>query len=101
MALVKLPKRTEAVKNASEREPVWSLSTGGNSYGTAQPPLKAMCDVHARPDAVCCRTLKGDDERALLDPDVVRDIILGLSDGLTVCFPDLALELSRAHRADD
>jgi len=28
----------------------------------------------------------GDDERTLVDPDVVRDIVIGLSDGLTVPF---------------
>lgn len=33
---------------------------------------------------VCCRELKGEDERTLINPDVVRDIIIGLSDGLTV-----------------
>jgi len=30
--------------------------------------------------------LKGDDERQLIDPDVVRDVVIGLSDGLTVPF---------------
>lgn len=28
----------------------------------------------------------GDDERTLLDPDIVRDAIIGLADGLTVPF---------------
>jgi VIT1/CCC1 family predicted Fe2+/Mn2+ transporter len=35
---------------------------------------------------VCCQELKGEDERQLLDPDVVRDVVIGLSDGLTVPF---------------
>jgi VIT1/CCC1 family predicted Fe2+/Mn2+ transporter len=30
--------------------------------------------------------LKDDDERTLIDPDVVRDVVIGLSDGLTVPF---------------
>lgn len=35
---------------------------------------------------MCCKELKGDDERTLIDPDVVRDVVIGLSDGLTVPF---------------
>lgn len=98
---VKLPKRSEAVRESTERSPVWTLASSTqdatgtassgttgrpSSYGTVQPPLKSMCDVHSRPDAVCCRTLKGDDERTLIDQDIMRDIIIGLSDGLTVPF---------------
>jgi len=35
---------------------------------------------------ICCRELKPSDSRSLIDPDVIRDIIIGLSDGLTVPF---------------
>lgn len=35
---------------------------------------------------MCCKDLKSEDERTLIDPDVVRDVIIGLSDGLTVPF---------------
>lgn len=35
---------------------------------------------------MCCRTLKGTDERSLVNPDIVKDVIIGLSDGLTVPF---------------
>ena len=35
---------------------------------------------------MCCKQLKDDDERTLIDPDVVRDVVIGLSDGLTVPF---------------
>ncbi|KIJ36894.1 hypothetical protein M422DRAFT_91520, partial [Sphaerobolus stellatus SS14] len=38
------------------------------------------------PDGVCCKELKDEDDRQLLNPDVVRDIVIGLSDGLTVPF---------------
>lgn len=89
MASVKLPERSNSVREATERTPVWTLDSGAVNYGTngtpsagaartadeaalVQPPLKALCDTHNRPDAVCCRTLKGDDERNLLDPDVVK-----------------------------
>lgn len=54
------------------------------------PPVGAPelveCDRHNRPRAVCCRELRGEDERHLIDPDIVRDVIIGLSDGLTVPF---------------
>lgn len=36
----------------------------------------AKCDLHNRERTVCCRDLKGDDERHLVDPDIVRDIIM-------------------------
>ncbi|KAH9819504.1 VIT family-domain-containing protein [Melampsora americana] len=49
-------------------------------------PTLDKCDKHRRPQAICCRDLKGDDDRHLIDPDIVRDIIIGLSDGLTVPF---------------
>ena len=66
--------------------------------------LVAVCDKHQRPNQVCCRTLvrsfsfellpsvvaqetemqqKGDDERTLIDPAIVRDLIIGLSFVLT------------------
>ncbi|KZT61511.1 DUF125-domain-containing protein, partial [Calocera cornea HHB12733] len=48
-----------------------------------ETPLAQKC---GRVDGVCCKDLKGEDERTLLDPDVVRDIVIGLSDGLTVPF---------------
>jgi hypothetical protein len=31
----------------------------------------------------CCRDLKGDDERTLIDPDIVRDVVIGLSGELS------------------
>ena len=49
--------------------------------------------------SVCCRDLKGDDERTLIDPDIVRDIVIGLSDGLTVPFALVSLR-TRARREE-
>ncbi|KWU45755.1 DUF125-domain-containing protein [Rhodotorula sp. JG-1b] len=81
---VALPKRQHR-QDAESSAPVWSLeSTAGN--GNAEVPLAAKCDLHNRERTVCCRDLKGDDERHLVDPDIVRDIIIGLADGLTVPF---------------
>ncbi|GAA6010922.1 hypothetical protein JCM11491_004602 [Sporobolomyces phaffii] len=81
---VALPKR--APQDQSSR-PVWSLESGPQTpSGSSEVPLASKCDVHNRERTVCCRDLKGDDERALVNPDIVRDIIIGLADGLTVPF---------------
>jgi hypothetical protein len=81
MSTSKLPPRNQGVAEAVHNNPVWTLSShsqrasGANgelANPAVEPPLAAMCDQHARPDAVCCRTLKGEDERSLIDPDVVK-----------------------------
>ncbi|KAJ7662206.1 membrane fraction protein [Mycena polygramma] len=78
---VPLP-RPETSENPS-KPPVWAIDAVAP---TSQPiPLPARCSRHVRPDGVCCKDLKGDD-RTLIDPDVVRDVVIGLSDGLTVPF---------------
>lgn len=43
------------------------------------------CEKHNGFRGVCCRDLK-QEERHLINPDIVRDVIIGLSDGLTVPF---------------
>ncbi|KAI0703019.1 membrane fraction protein [Cytidiella melzeri] len=84
---VPLPPRSAQVTDGtlSKKPPVWSLSEGGPA---AQPaPLPAKCDRHIPGrSGVCCKELKDDDDRTLVDPDVVRDVVIGLSDGLTVPF---------------
>ncbi|GAA6060298.1 hypothetical protein JCM10212_002939 [Sporobolomyces blumeae] len=83
---VALPRRNLANADQPIR-PVWSLESGPQTPGGSnEVPLAAKCDVHNRERTVCCRDLKGDDERALVNPDIVRDIIIGLADGLTVPF---------------
>ncbi|CAE6419839.1 unnamed protein product [Rhizoctonia solani] len=81
---VALPKRQISNdKLASNKPPVWSI----NSSSDEQAPLPSKCDRNSDArEGVCCKELKGDDERNLIDPDVVRDVIIGLSDGLTVPF---------------
>ncbi|RDX45832.1 DUF125-domain-containing protein [Lentinus brumalis] len=81
---VPLPHRRGSDTFASNKPPVWSI----NESACSQPaPLPAKCDRHERVrSGVCCKELKGDDERTLIDPDVVRDVVIGLSDGLTVPF---------------
>lgn len=63
--------------------PVWSIDASAPSV---QTPLLAKCARHNREGEICCQELKGDDERQLIDPDVIRDVVIGLSDGLTVPF---------------
>ncbi|CAE6382448.1 unnamed protein product [Rhizoctonia solani] len=79
---VPLPKRQGSNdKLTSGKPPIWSLNSTANTHA----PLPSKCDRQAR-EGVCCKELKGDDERNLIDPDIVRDVIIGLSDGLTVPF---------------
>ncbi|KAI0795716.1 DUF125-domain-containing protein [Abortiporus biennis] len=68
----------------SKKPPVWSIT----ETATSEPaPLPAKCDRHIPGrSGVCCKELRDDDERTLIDPDVVRDVVIGLSDGLTVPF---------------
>ncbi|KAG2136006.1 VIT family-domain-containing protein [Suillus clintonianus] len=80
---VPLPSRDAMASGSVNRPPpVWSLE----SNGTLTPPLVEKCDRHGRQDGVCCKELKDEDDRILIDPDVIRDVIIGLSDGLTVPF---------------
>ena len=69
---VPLPHRHAAEASSSNKPPVWSIN---HSEGAQPAPLPAKCDRH-EPDrsGVCCKELKGDDERTLIDPDVVRDV---------------------------
>lgn len=52
------------------KPPVWPLGAGG----TITPPLPARCDRHDRLDGVCCKDLKDEDDRTLIDPDIIRDV---------------------------
>lgn len=66
---VPLP-RHNAPENGS-KPPVWSIN---HTTGDQVPPA-AKCDRHEPVrDGVCCKDLVNDDERTLIDPDVVRDV---------------------------
>ncbi|KAF7319268.1 hypothetical protein HMN09_00264300 [Mycena chlorophos] len=83
---VPLPRaRPTAAADSPPKAPVWALDAAAPEVGTPGIPSSARCSRHVRPDGVCCKELKGD-ERTLIDPDVVRDVVIGLSDGLTVPF---------------
>ncbi|KAF8153277.1 VIT family-domain-containing protein [Crassisporium funariophilum] len=79
--VVPLPPRPDnPVKQ--RKPPVWPIDA--SEPGVHTPPA-AKCARNAREDGICCKELKHD-ERTLIDPDVVRDVVIGLSDGLTVPF---------------
>jgi len=77
------PRQSEQ-NGAVAKPPVWSIAR--SETASFLVPLPAKCDKHGQPNGVCCKELKGDDERHLVDPDIVRDVVIGLSDGLTVPF---------------
>lgn len=54
-------------------------------HTSSDAPL-GKCEKHNGVRGVCCRDLKHGQDRHLIDPDIVRDVIIGLSDGLTVPF---------------
>ncbi|KAH8987996.1 membrane fraction protein [Lactarius hatsudake] len=82
-ASVRLPCATANGTLTRNKPPIWAIDASGPSV---QTPLPAKCARHSREGEVCCQELKGDDERQLIDPDIVRDVVIGLSDGLTVPF---------------
>ncbi|KAF8556633.1 DUF125-domain-containing protein [Imleria badia] len=76
---VPLPQHKDA--SLPSKPPVWALGSSN-----ANVPLPAKCDRHGREGGVCCKELKDEDDRTLINPDIVRDVVIGLSDGLTVPF---------------
>ncbi|WVW84256.1 hypothetical protein I302_106286 [Kwoniella bestiolae CBS 10118] len=84
----------ESQQNNKSYGAVWTLENNvpqGNRTQQLQDvlgdhePLGSKCSAHAS-GGQCCKELKGDDERHLISPEIVRDVIIGLSDGLTVPF---------------
>ncbi|KAF5341448.1 hypothetical protein D9758_014730 [Tetrapyrgos nigripes] len=77
-----VPIRRPNNPNGTGAPPIWPIE---NSVDSETTPLTAKCARNSRADGICCKELKAE-ERTLIDPDVVRDVIIGLSDGLTVPF---------------
>lgn len=64
---VPLPQHRDA--SPRSKSPVWALdSSNGND------PLPAKCDRRGREGGVCCQELKDEDDRTLVNPDIVRDV---------------------------
>ena len=74
---VPLPNRRSRVELGTihkNQPPIWSVDEApGPDMPTA--PLQAKCSAHGdERHGVCCRELIGEDERQLVDPDIVRDV---------------------------
>lgn len=69
---IRLPGRRGSAGAVGNKPPVWAIDTAAPAE---EAPLPAKCARH-REDrhGVCCKELKGEDERQLIDPDVVRDM---------------------------
>jgi hypothetical protein len=70
--------------NKSTTKPVWEVSNDVEQVPSTRAetldqlllptdPLNSKCSVHER-EGQCCKDLKGDDERYLISPEVVRDM---------------------------
>ena len=70
MASTRLPKRDEAIVQQALTNPVWTVKEDTAPSDNIPAPRK--CEAQGHPEQVCCRTLKGDDERKLVDPAVVK-----------------------------
>ncbi|KIY49736.1 DUF125-domain-containing protein [Fistulina hepatica ATCC 64428] len=68
---------------SQSKPPLWPINA---SVDNQLIPQAAKCAKPTRPDGICCKELKDPNDQTLIDPDVVRDVIIGLSDGLTVPF---------------
>ncbi|KIR54013.1 membrane fraction protein [Cryptococcus gattii Ru294] len=82
--------------NGASYGAVWSIDNAAHAHSANRTqqlqevlgdvqPLGSKCGAHES-GGQCCKELKGDDERHLISPEIVRDVIIGLSDGLTVPF---------------
>ena len=71
-AVMPLPHRRDST-SAKNKPPVWAVDS--TIAPTVPAPLTAKCSRHETGrEGVCCKELRGDDERTLVDPDVVRDV---------------------------
>lgn len=75
MASVQLPRRDEAIVQAALRNSAWAITEDhekATEPDTAELPVPQKCQAEGRSDKVCCRSLKGDDERTLVNPAVIK-----------------------------
>lgn len=77
---------------ASSAAPVWSidreiaLPDSASSPHLSSENEKCAKEGSESERTVCCRELKGEDDRTLIDPDILRDLVIGFSDGISVPF---------------
>lgn len=85
---VPLPRATANGTLTKNKPPVWAIDSSGPSV---QTPLPAKCARHTREGEICCQELKGDDERQLIDPDVIRDVYVVFVSGMHQTCPTTPL----------
>lgn len=75
MSAPSVPLHSKADSTTRKNQPpVWPIEIS-EATDTPEVPLPAKCSRNDHPrDGVCCKELIGDDERQLIDPDVVRDV---------------------------
>ena len=69
----------------AEAGSVWALNSEAGSQSTAtlaetssslayrrRKPLPMKCEAYSQPNAVCCKTLKDEQERQLVNSDIVK-----------------------------
>lgn len=76
---VSLPiRRKPSDLNNTNTQSLWTYTQDDSDNRPASAlsntPTLDKCDKNRRPQAICCRDLKGDDDRHLIDPDIVRDV---------------------------
>ena len=49
--------------------PVWALDSPNGNV-----PRPTGCDREERVGGVCCKELKGENDRTLINPDIIRDV---------------------------
>lgn len=64
---VPLPHHRDA--SLPSKPPVWALDSSNINV-----PLPAKCDRRGREGGVCCKELRDEDDRTLINPDIVRDV---------------------------
>jgi hypothetical protein len=78
---VPLPNRRSRVELNTihkNQPPIWSIEEAPGP-GMPSVPLQAKCLAHGNGrHGVCCKELIGEDERQLVDPDIVRDVCVHL-----------------------
>lgn len=81
---VALPPRSIGVPVST----IWSLDSNEKAGDVSEKDYQRCSkdsDVSSN-RTVCCRETKGQDERRLINPDILRDLIIGFSDGISVPF---------------
>jgi hypothetical protein len=80
---VLLPRRKSQPASYGAAEPIWSITNPTprverqrqiEGIMSAEDPLDAKCGADERLGGQCCKDLKGEDERHLISPEIVRDM---------------------------